>query len=116
MIKDVSELKHLVAFEKPQYASGPYGSQQKKVYKPYKKLLCHVRDFSSREFFEGGAKMVEQMIVVTLRTRSDLTQDMRLTFKGQAFEIVQMPTSGNPKTPRFMEIRAQAVKGEGNVG
>lgn len=112
MIKDISQLRHWISIMAPR-ESLPDRFGKRTVTWPI--LVCRVpaaaRDMSAREFYAQAAHMHENVVTFTLRKRDDLTEDMRIIFQDEAYEILQIQHLGY--VGQYMELKAKRVKGEG---
>lgn len=113
MIDDVAQLRDRITFQARVNGQDAYGGILEEYENVIVDLPSQVRDVRGSEYYESAAQLMERVIVVTIRTRTDLKESMRILYGGEAYQIIHLPTAGLTRNRRFMEIRACLRKGEG---
>lgn len=112
MAINVGSFRHLIELQKRTTERDAYGNDI-----PTWTTVCELRasakDVSGREFYEAAAHQMENTVTFTMRWHDGLTGDMRVVFKGAAYEILQI-NHLEYKNRDFMRIKARLTQGEEN--
>lgn len=59
-------------------------------WEPVCEAYAAARDVSGREFWEAAAHQLERIVTLTLRWMDGVSADMRVIWRGEVYEIVQV--------------------------
>ena len=110
MAMNVGSFRHLIELQRRTAARDGNGNDVS-TWTTFCSLRAAVSDVSGREFYEAAAHQMENTGTFTLRWHDGLTGDMRILFKGAAYEVIQVNHLGYAKRD-FMRIKARMIQGE----
>lgn len=107
---NAGQLRELIEIERPvDIGIDPAGNRRVQWINEYT-LYAAAHDVGTREFWEAAAHQLEHTITLTVRYLEGVTADMRVRWRGEIYDIVQV----NHLRYRgdWMNIKVQRVESE----
>ncbi|NWK74156.1 phage head closure protein [Acinetobacter sp. SwsAc6] len=99
-----SELRHRVVIQQYVDQRDQYNNSTGKVWSEYKTLWGKLSGFSGKDLIAAKAAGSEVIARLKLRKRDDITTEMRVLFKGKAYQITSPPMPDDRDGNTYMTL------------
>ena len=106
MIKNAGELRHRITLQKFATTTDADGFVVQD-WVDVATVWAAVENLHGREYWEAATVQAENTLKFTIRYRPDVTNDMRIVFRGQTYEITAIDNIKYRN--EFLEIKAVAL-------
>lgn len=89
-MRNFGEMKHKIIFQRKLQNVDSSGYEQPEEWKDFVTVRACKEDVGGREYYSAAAVQLEKTTVFTIWHRNDITNDMRIKYKAQFYNIIQI--------------------------